>query len=162
MILPKNHPSKLVIALFLGVLLSFATSHAADNRRSMELSGKLLKTLESFASENDLTMAQTIALTSDLILREQLFSQKAGLGLVRDQVYVDTSGSKNRIMFGNSKKQWVGIDKTEKQVVAIIGDEVVPVTKGQIPSNGVTLVIFEPTKIGVIDVTKGSGGYYAR
>lgn len=159
--IPLKNLSKIAAAL-LSVFLSVATSYAADNARNMELSGKLLKALESFASENKLTMAQTISLASDLILREELVSQKAGLGLVREHVYVDTSGPKNRIMFSSPSKQWVGADRGEKQTVAIIGDQVVPVTKGELGSAGLTLIVFEPAKIGVIDVTKGSGGFYSR
>jgi hypothetical protein len=144
--------------LLMAFLLAFTLSQTsiASSQQPTEL--KLQRTLQTFAQQNSLTMAQLNAMLGQYVLGS-LAMRKGGLGIVDRETYIVLDEPRNGVIVGGEK--WSGLPRQKTEVVLTDGRRAL----GSLPAGELAdlrILIFSPKEVHFINPSGNSGGIYRR
>ena len=124
----------------------------------------LLQTLKRFADEQGMKAADVAHLTFDFYVKQQFFA-KGGVGLIQGDYYVDLRSGKNTLLLPNNQK-WVGETFQKREIVFLHpeGDGMLAMrhSLGDFDLFSCVMIVFEPTRVCVLDFAGSSSGFYPR
>ena len=88
-----------------------------------------------------------------------------GLGVINENLYINTVVKKNELMFHNGNiRTWTGLNREIKQVVFVFNNAVIEDAKfpPDFKISKCVVVSFEVDKVYFFDFARGDGGYYFR
>jgi hypothetical protein len=146
----------LLVVCIAAFLATGSIAWTADMKK--DLVPKLQKTLNDFAKKNSLNDSQMAGLLGAVVLDEEKI-RKGGVGVVDKDVYVLLNESRNTL--STYGKEWKGRVAGEPEIVVVDDSGEVHAIRVASGKN-LKIVVFSPSEVKFIDVSKNSGGRYIR
>lgn len=146
-----------VLAVLATVVFCLPTALRASGMDA-RLVAELTASLDAFAKRNELSAIQMESLLGEIVLNDPKVAQ-GGIGVVTKDVFVVLREAKNAVVVAGRK--WQGMASTESEVVLTDGRKVLVSLHDSDISNLIILV-FSPTEVRFIDLSRGAGGRYIR
>jgi hypothetical protein len=124
----------------------------------------LLEYLGKYADTNNLSHRELGRAVFDLYVKQPLMP-KGGVGLIEGDCFIDLNAARNRLILPD-KHEWLG-DSAQKREVVYFRLEAGAVPQIQHSLDGLDLflcvmVVFEPTRVTVVNFGDNSSGFYNR
>jgi hypothetical protein len=145
----------------IAVLILYTTTTFALASEPMTMEQDILVSVGQIAAKWGVTKEDVAKKGMALILNGKIYSDKGGMGLIRDKIYVVTDSPNNEVVAGKDKT--VGSASDTSEIFAFSRGKVIGII--ELPNGGaddVALALFTPEKIRIFDWKELSGGYYSR
>ncbi len=105
-----------------------------------------------------------ISVRTQLEDEENAAFSKGGVGIINPDVYIVVRSNNNELILGNNRKHWIGLPSDRKQIVIVIGDQVMnpDALPDDFKLSKAIIILFERDKIRFLDLAGAQAGFYRR